>query len=118
MSWPNGLVVEVGGHGVVSHAGSAAARLLADRTGMTGGLSGALARRGFVPLHDRGRVLADLAVAIADGATTIGEIDTRWRWSCGPGMRGVILPPITLPWRAPRSRRSPAGTAARCCSPA
>jgi hypothetical protein len=76
MSWPNGLVVEVGGHGVVSHAGSAAARLLADRTGMTGGLPGALARRGFVPLHDRGRVLADLAVAIADGATTIGEIDT------------------------------------------
>jgi hypothetical protein len=76
MSWAKGLSVEVGGHGVVSRAGSAAARLLADRTGMTGGLSGAMARRGFVPLHDRGRVLADLAVAIADGATTIGEIDT------------------------------------------
>jgi hypothetical protein len=76
MSWPKGLVVEVGGHGVVSHAGSAATRLLADRTGLTGGLSGALARRGFAPLHDRGRVLADLAVAIADGATTISEIDT------------------------------------------
>jgi hypothetical protein len=56
--------------------GSAATRLLADRTGLTGGLSGALARRGFAPLHDRGRVLADLAVAIADGATTISEIDT------------------------------------------
>jgi len=55
--------------------GSAATRLLADRTGLTGGLSGALARRGFTPLHDRGRVLADLAVAIADGATTISEID-------------------------------------------
>ena len=27
-------------------------------------------------MHDRGRVLTDLAVAIADGATTIGEIDT------------------------------------------
>lgn len=39
-------------------------------------LSGALARRGFVPLHDRGRVLTDLAVVIADGAATIGEIDT------------------------------------------
>ena len=36
----------------------------------------ALARRGFSPLHNRGRVLTDLAVAIADGATTIGEIDT------------------------------------------
>jgi Transposase DDE domain group 1 len=76
MSWPKGLVVEVGGHGIVSHAGSAATRLLADRTGLTGGMSGALARRGFAPLHDRGRVLAGLAVAIAGGATTIGEIDT------------------------------------------
>ena len=102
MSWPKGLVVEAGGPGVVSHAGSAATRLLADRTGLTGGLSGALARRGFTPLHDRGRVLADLAVAIADGATTISEIDalrhqeelfgpvasdsTAWRTlaGCGP----------------------------------
>ena len=75
MSWAKGLVVEAGGHGVVSHAGSAVVRLLADRTGLTGGLSGALARRGFAPAHDRGRVLTDLAVAIADGATTISEID-------------------------------------------
>ena len=72
MAWSKGLDVEVGGHGVVSHAGSAATRLLADRSGLTG----ALARRGFTPLHDRGRVLTDLAVAIADGGTTIGEIDT------------------------------------------
>jgi hypothetical protein len=76
MSWSKGLGVEVGGHGVVSHAGSAVTRLLADRAGLTAALSGALARRGFAPLHDRGRVLADLAVAIADGATTITEIDT------------------------------------------
>jgi Transposase DDE domain group 1 len=76
MAWSRGLGVQVGGHGVVSHVGSAATRLLADRAGLTGALSGALARRGFVPLHDRGRVLTDLAVAIADGATTIGEIDT------------------------------------------
>ena len=34
------------------------------------------AHRGFVPLHDRGRVLTDTAVAIADGATTIAGIDT------------------------------------------
>ena len=76
MSWSKGLDVNVGGHGVVSHVGSAATRMLGDRAGLTGALSGALARRGFVPLHDRGRVLTDLAVAIADGATTIGEIDT------------------------------------------
>ena len=76
MSWSKGLDVNVGGHGVVSHIGSAATRLLADRSGLTGALSGALARRGFVPLHDRGRVLTDTAVAIADGATTIAGIDT------------------------------------------
>ncbi len=76
MSWSKGLDVNVGGHGVVSHIGSAATRLLADRAGLTGALSRALARRGFVPLHDRGRVLTDTAVAIADGATTIAGIDT------------------------------------------
>jgi DDE family transposase len=76
MAWSRGLVAEAGGHGVVAHAGSAVTRLIADRTGLTGGLSGALARRGFVPLHDRGRVITDLAVAIADGATTISDIDT------------------------------------------
>ena len=75
MAWSKGLDVEVGGHGVVSHAGSAATRVLADRTGLTGALSAALARQDFVPVHDRGRVLTDLAVAIADGGTTIGEID-------------------------------------------
>jgi hypothetical protein len=33
--------------------------LLTDRTDLTGVLSWALARGGFVPVHDRGRVLAD-----------------------------------------------------------
>jgi hypothetical protein len=75
-AWSKGLSVEVGGHGVVSHVGSGLLRMLADRVGLTGELSKASARRGFVPVHDRGRVLADLAVAIADGASTIGEIDT------------------------------------------
>ena len=57
--WSRDLSVEVGGRGVVSHAGTAAVRVLADRTGLTTGLSRALARRGFMPVHDRGRVLAD-----------------------------------------------------------
>ena len=46
-AWSRDLTVEVGGHGVVSHTGSAAVRMLADRTGMTGALSRALRRRGF-----------------------------------------------------------------------
>jgi hypothetical protein len=71
-----GLSVEVGGHGVVSHVGSGLLRLAADRVGLTGALSMALARPGFWPVHDRGRVLVDLAVMIADGGTTISQIDT------------------------------------------
>src|SRR5437764_1473321 len=42
-------------------------RILADRAGLTGALSAALARRGWWPVHDRGRVLTDVAVMVADG---------------------------------------------------
>jgi Transposase DDE domain group 1 len=71
--WAADLVVQVGGRGVVSHTGAVALRALADRTGLTEGLSAATARRGFTPVHDRGRVLADLAVAIADGARVLSD---------------------------------------------
>ena len=73
-AWSRDLTVEVGGHGVVSHTGSAALRLLADRTGLTGALSKALRRRGFTPVHDRGRVLADTAVLIADGGRVMSDL--------------------------------------------
>jgi hypothetical protein len=59
-----------GGQGVVSHAGLALLRHLADRTGLTGGLSRAPATSRFL-VHDRGRVTADVACAIADGARVI-----------------------------------------------
>ena len=63
------------GVGVVAHAGSVATRLLADRTGLTGELSKAMVRRNFNPGHDRGRVLADVAVMLADGGEAIADID-------------------------------------------
>ncbi|MFC5099950.1 IS1380 family transposase [Kibdelosporangium philippinense] len=72
--WSRDLAVEVGGRGVVSHAGTAAVRLLADRTGLTEGLSRAMARRGFMPVHDRGRVFADTAVLIADGGRVLSDL--------------------------------------------
>jgi hypothetical protein len=74
--WAQDLRIEVGGRGVVSHAGTVALRALADRCGLTGRLSGALARRGFVPVHDRGRVLADTAVMIADGGRVMSDLAT------------------------------------------
>jgi hypothetical protein len=69
--WSQGLEVTGGGTGIVSHAGLVLLRQLADRTGVTGGLSRALPS----PLwgHDRGRVVSDLACAIADGARVISD---------------------------------------------
>jgi hypothetical protein len=64
--------VSGGGKGVVSHAGLALLRHLADKTGLTGGLSRALATPRIL-VHDRGRVVADLACAIADGARVISD---------------------------------------------
>src|SRR4051794_41880245 len=49
--------------------------MLADRAGLTGAVSAALARRSRWPVHDRGRVLVDLAVMIADGGEAICDID-------------------------------------------
>lgn len=60
---------------MVAHAGSVGLRLLGDRTGLTGQLSKALTRRSFTPLHDRGRVLVDVAVMIADGGEAIADIE-------------------------------------------
>jgi hypothetical protein len=70
--WSRGLEVSGGGQGVVSHAGLVLLRHLADKTGLTGGLSRALATPRFL-VHDRGRVLADLACAVADGARVISD---------------------------------------------
>lgn len=58
----------VGGAGIVSHEGLALLRALADKTGLRAGLSKAVAS---------GRLLADLACAIADGAEVIGDFRVR-----------------------------------------
>ena len=70
--WLKGLRVTADGAGIVSHAGVALVRALADSTGLTAGLSQALASN-WLLVHDRGRVLTDLACAIADGAEVISD---------------------------------------------
>src|SRR3954453_5391652 len=74
-AWSKDLRVTADGTGVVSHVGTALVRMLADRSGLTSALSSALVRARRFPVHDRGRVLADLAVMIADGGEAIAEID-------------------------------------------
>ena len=69
------LMVTTGGEGVVAHVGARLLCELADDLSLTERLSEAMAptkqrRRG----HDRGEVLVDLAVALADGATTISDL--------------------------------------------
>jgi hypothetical protein len=69
------LRVITGGRGVVNHAGARLLADLAEATGLNRALSVAMAptkqrRRG----HDRGEVLVDLAVMIADGGETISDL--------------------------------------------
>lgn len=94
-AWSAGLSVTGDGVGVVAHAGSVATRLLADRTGLTRHLSAAMARRNFVPGHDRGRVLVDAAVMLADGGEAIADIDVLRHQS---GVLGPVASPPTV-WR-------------------
>ncbi len=95
IGWAAGLSVTADGTGVVALAGCAAVRMLADRVGLTGALSGALARRGFVPVYDRGKVLVDVATVLAAGGEAISDIDTlRHKPVWGP-----VASPVTV-WRA------------------
>jgi Transposase DDE domain group 1 len=63
------------GEGVVSHAGSRLLADVADRTTLTAQLSEVLdVLRKPRARHDPGRVLVDMAVAVADGGTTISDV--------------------------------------------
>jgi hypothetical protein len=75
LAWSRGLSVEVGGGGTVAHAGVVLPRLLADRIGLSSGLSRVVARAGFIPLRDRGRALVDAACCLAAGATCLSDIE-------------------------------------------
>jgi len=79
LAWSENLSVQVGGAGTVADAGVVLPRLLGDRLGLTTGLSGALARAGFVPLRDRGRALVDAACALAAGARCLSDIEAMTR---------------------------------------
>jgi hypothetical protein len=115
--WLKGLQVTGGGSGIVSHAGVALVRALADGTGLTAGLSRALASRRLL-VHDRGRVMADLACVIADGAEVISDfrvmadqrelfglaasVPTCWRVLSEIAAGGRALPRITAAVNAAR----------------
>jgi hypothetical protein len=87
------ITVTADGEGVVSHAGS---RLLADvgRTTLTAQLAEGLTRlRKPRARHDPGRVLMDMAVAVADGATTISDVAVLADQACSVQNRRADLWP-------------------------
>jgi hypothetical protein len=81
--------VSADGVGVVSHAGVGMLRELARDTGLTAGVTAALADTYAGPwVHSPGRVFTDMAVAIADGADCVSHIEVVRRptwgvWSGG-----------------------------------
>lgn len=91
--WTKGLTVTADGDAVIPHAGAAALRLTADRTGLTTALSRVLHRDGFTPGHDRGRVITDAAVMMANGGNTIRGIDVLRHQ---PDLLGEVASPATL----------------------
>ena len=63
------------GRGVASHAGVLLVAELADRVGLTAGLSAAMAHtRRRRSVHDPGVVLAQLAVSLVDGGDCLSDI--------------------------------------------
>ena len=95
-AWSQGLSVTADGTGVVPLAGAVAVRLLADRVGLTNGMAAALSRRGFAPVHDRGRVWVDVATMLAAGGEAIADIDTLRQQA---GLLGAVASPPTV-WRS------------------
>lgn len=74
--WSGRVKVSADGVGVVSHAPTVMLRELAQDTGLVAEVSAALADTYAGPwLHAPGRVFADLAVAIADGADCISQVE-------------------------------------------
>jgi len=68
-------VVTADGTGIVSHAGAALLRGLADESGLTEGWTDALlGTYKAIPVHLPGRVLTDLAVTLADGGDCLADL--------------------------------------------
>jgi hypothetical protein len=69
------LKVSADGRGVAAHVGARLLSDLADAAGLTEGLSVAMApTKQRLRGHDRGQVLVDVAVMIADGGEAISDL--------------------------------------------
>lgn len=71
--WARGLELVADDERLVTHAGVLPLRLLAERTGLTGRLPAAMARRGFDPVFDQRQILVDLALVLILGGEAISD---------------------------------------------
>ena len=91
------IEIAADGHGLVSRAGIALVAELADRLGLSAGLSRALAAsRERSGGHDRGRVLRDLALTLADGGDCLADLSAM---RAQPELFGAVASAPTA-WRA------------------
>ena len=73
--------------GLIPAVGVPLLRLLAQESGLRAGMSKALQRKDFHPVHDRGQVVTDVAVALAHGATNVAaaaRVLDQAEVVCGP----------------------------------
>ena len=92
-------VITTDGMGVVSHAGTVLLAELADRMGLTATLSEATdSLRERRAGHHPGQVLVDVAVAIADGAVTISDVQALADQQGLHGPAGSVASTSTI-WR-------------------
>jgi hypothetical protein len=95
-AWSWSLEMVGGASGLVGSAGVPLLRLLTEETALRGQLSKALAKAGFVPGHDRGQVLIDVAIGLALGATSVAE--TMRQIEQGGAVLGTTASAVTA-WR-------------------
>ena len=106
-SWADGLELIGDDQRLVAHVGAVPLRLLAERTGLTAGVSAATRRRGFDPVYDRGQVLVDLALVLILGGEAISDVQSL-------AHLGPVIGPVPRPrrcggpWPRPGSWRWPA----------
>jgi hypothetical protein len=95
--------VTTDGRNLVSHAGTALLSELADRTGLTRAMSGAMADCGISwHTHDPGVVLTHLAVSIADGADCLTDFEALREQ---PELFGDVAS-VSTAWRAVKATAS------------
>src|SRR5436190_9721064 len=82
------IAVSADGTGVVSQAGGLLLTEVVRITGLGAGLSAGLARwRASRAIHDPGKMIADLAVAVALGGDSLADIAVL---RCEPGLFGPV----------------------------